>query len=68
MSKTVKPNHPLAEILACTLFGIEHVPPKAIRRARANAIKKAVIWARKLEAEVEELKNYKDIYEEFYFR
>ena len=64
MSIAVEPNHPLAEILARTLFGIENIPPKAIRRARNNAIKKAVIWARGLEAKIKELEEYKWMYED----
>lgn len=44
MSITVKPNHPLAELLARKLFGIEGVPLKEQQRMKQRAIKAAVRW------------------------
>lgn len=41
---TVQPNHPLAELLACKLFGIEGVPQKEQTRMVNRAIKAAVKW------------------------
>ena len=42
MSYSVEPNHPLAEILAKTLFGIEVVPIKEQRKMVNRAINVAV--------------------------
>jgi len=47
----VEPNHPLAEILATKLFGIEGVPTKEQTKMVASAIRAAVKWAEPLEAE-----------------
>ncbi len=44
MSINVKPNHPLAEILAKKLFSIEIVPQKEQTRMVNRAIKAAVQW------------------------
>lgn len=38
----VQPNHPLAEIIACKLFGIEIVPDKEKRKMVNRAIKAAI--------------------------
>lgn len=43
----VKPHHPLAEILACQLFGISCVPKEEQTRMINRAIKKAVEWHEK---------------------
>ena len=43
----VEPNHPLAEILARKLFGIECVPRKEQTRMVAQTIKAAVQWTLK---------------------
>ena len=42
MSINVKPNHPLAELLAKKLFGIEGVPVKEQTKMVNRAIKAAV--------------------------
>jgi len=42
MSISVEPDHPLAEILAKKLFGIEGVPIKEQRKMVSRAIKAAV--------------------------
>lgn len=44
MSINVEPNHPLAEILARKLFGIEGVPRKEQTHMVNRAIKAAVQW------------------------
>lgn len=49
MSVTVKPNHPLAEILARKLFGIEGAPQKEQTKMVNRAIKAAVAWAEPIE-------------------
>lgn len=46
---SVKPNHPLAEILACKLFGIESVPQKEQTRMVQGAIKAAVEYVKPIE-------------------
>ena len=43
----VKPNHPLQELLAKLLFGIETVPPKEQRRMVNRACREAVKWHEK---------------------
>lgn len=48
---TVKPNHPLAEILACKLHGFECMPAKEQRVMVQQAIKAAVGYVKALEAE-----------------
>ena len=40
----VKPHHPLQELLAQLLFGIETVPPKEQRKMVNKACKEAVKW------------------------
>ena len=40
----VKPHHPLVELLAQCLHGIECIPPKAIVRAKNDAIRAALKW------------------------
>ncbi|MHC4464079.1 MAG: hypothetical protein ACYS30_22015 [Planctomycetota bacterium] len=52
----VEPNHPLAEILAVKLSGIEVVPLKEQRRMVRDTIRAGVIWARSCEGEIEKLK------------
>ncbi len=44
---SVKPNHPLAEILGKKLMGIEVVPQKEQTKMVRGAIRAAVIWAKK---------------------
>lgn len=51
MSVSVEPNHPLAELLAQKLMGIEAVPTKEQSRMVAEAIREATKWARGLEIE-----------------
>ena len=50
MSITVEPNHPLAELLARKLLGIEGVPVKEQTRMIARAIREATKWAKQLRA------------------
>ena len=45
----VEPNHPLAEILAKKLIGIEVVPQEEQRRMVKAAIRAAVEWAKENE-------------------
>lgn len=40
----VKPNHPLAELLAQLLFGIETIPAKCQKRAINRACREATKW------------------------
>ena len=47
MSLNVKGNHPLAEIIAKCLFGIEQVPKKYMGRMVNRACKKAVEYHKK---------------------
>lgn len=49
ISSSVKPNHPLAEILAKKLFGIEIAPKKEQTKMVNRAIKAAVEWAISIE-------------------
>ncbi len=49
MSISVKPNHPIAEILGKKLLGIEGVPRKEQTKMVRNAIKAAVKYCRELE-------------------
>lgn len=44
MSISVKPNHPLKELLAKLLFGIETVPMAEQRRMVNRACREAVEW------------------------
>ena len=44
MGLSVKPHHPLQELLAQLLFGIETVPMKEQRRMVNRACKEAVKW------------------------
>lgn len=53
MSKTVEPNHPLVEMLARKLSGIEGVPPKEAKKMVGRAMTSAEKWARKLQAELD---------------
>jgi len=48
MSINVKPNHPLAELLARKLFGIEGVPQKEQTKMVRAAIKAAVLFYKKI--------------------
>ena len=54
MSITVEPNHPLAELLARKLLGIEGVPAKEQTRMVARAIREATKWAKQLQDENEQ--------------
>jgi hypothetical protein len=45
----VPPNHPLAEILAKKLFGIEVCPVGEQKKMVHRAIKAAVLWAKPIE-------------------
>ncbi len=47
----VPPNHPLAELLATLLLGIEVVPQKEQRKMVTRAIKEAVKWHEKAMAD-----------------
>lgn len=51
---SVQPHHPLAELLAKCLFGIEIIPPKYIKREVNRAIREAVKWHEK---DVEQMKD-----------
>jgi len=64
MSIKVEPNHPLAEILACKLSGIQVVPQKEMAHMVNRAIKAAVEWANGKEAEIKRLKEYEWKYNE----
>jgi len=47
--------HPLAEIIAKKLFGIESVPPEEARKMVSRAAKAAVKWHEELQVDYEDL-------------
>jgi hypothetical protein len=59
MFLSVKPHHPLAEILARKLFSIETVPAKEQRRMVQRAIKAAVEYVLPIE---EKARKYNELY------
>jgi hypothetical protein len=60
--KPVKGNHPLAEVIAKCLFGIETVPKEYMRRMVNRACREAVKWHQERENKVlrDVLLNFKD--------
>ena len=49
INMNVKPHHPLQEILACALFGIEGMPQKEQRKMVQKATKAALEYVKPIE-------------------